>query len=107
MPEKAAPLDRIWTNGCGPPDHLIDAGNHLSRFTTSPSFGVQRARSVKASTVSRTNCTSPSPKTGRHPPVWELNGSSFGPQVFSPQEHIAGPPSGVLLLFTRAWLVTV
>ena len=50
------------------------------------------------------NRTEPSPIAAFAPPVWNENGSSFGPQLFRVHGHVVGPPMGVLLLLTLASL---
>ena len=53
------------------------------------------------------NLTEPSPITPVTPPVWKLNGSSFGPQLFVFQLQVVGPPTGVGLLLILATLEPV
>src|SRR5688572_3333105 len=40
----------------------------------------------------------PSPSRIWTPPVWKLNGSSFGPQLLVVQGQVVGPPFGCALL---------
>jgi hypothetical protein len=48
------------------------------------------------------NLTEPSPRTAVTPPVWKLNGSSLGPQLFTVHRQVAGPPTGLALLLILA-----
>src|SRR3954463_535660 len=66
-----------------------------------PSSGRHRYRSVAPSIESRRNPTWPSMKTTFTPPGWELNSSSFGPQLLTDHGHVAvPPPTGVAVWLT-------
>src|SRR5918993_994325 len=51
---------------------------------------------------SRRNRTVPSPMAAFTPPVWNENGSSFGPQLLVPHGQVVGPPTGLGLLLILA-----
>src|SRR5205823_2228821 len=82
-------------------------GRQLSIVSDSPPLGVQIARSTWAEIVCLMNATCPSPHTAIAPPGWKLNGSSFGPQLFSAHEQAVGPPFGVAWLLICATWVSV
>ena len=80
-------------------DTLGLASRQLSSLT-SPPAGVPRVRIWTLVMLSRMKRTEPSPMTAIAPPVWKLNGSSFGPQLLVVHAHVLGPPIGEAFWFT-------